>query len=165
MSAFVVNKRHIDAIITAGLTHNPSRDLSWDFDENRQELTRETANRVGAMLWAENIASVRYRYADADVSGMVPADSESYVWATVGQVSVVQVLKFIDCLEYQSCEHPEWNDSEAKVFCNALRNSLIFHLPGYKEADWEWTTPAKDSGSRVPPLEQTPELSEESKDA
>jgi len=44
------------------------------------------------------------------------------------------VLKAIACLEYQSCEHPGWLDSEARVFCQALRRVAITALPGYSAA-------------------------------
>lgn len=42
-------------------------------------------------------------------------------------------------LEYQSCEHPGWRESEAARFCDALRSHLIARLPGMDEAPWEWT--------------------------
>jgi hypothetical protein len=43
----------------------------------------------------------------------------------------------IDCLEYQSCEHPEWEASWAARFLDALRAQLIGCLEGYDDAEWE----------------------------
>ena len=53
-------------------------------------------------------------------------------------MGVVEALKALDCYEYQSCEHPEWETSEAFEFCRAMRNLLIGCLPGYDAAQWEW---------------------------
>jgi hypothetical protein len=53
------------------------------------------------------------------------------------EVEPVQVLKAIKCYEYQSCEHPSWEDSEARSWCNHLRLAAIEHLPGFEAAKWE----------------------------
>jgi hypothetical protein len=46
------------------------------------------------------------------------------------------VIKAADCLDYQSCEHPEWDKSEAKQLLDAIRAAAISKLPGYEEAEW-----------------------------
>lgn len=174
MSAFVVSKAHIDALVTAGLAlpgrHGP---LAWFWPEvtpeeiryaeqrcalgiyqqRRHVLTGRTAGRVGAMLWAENQRSVNYCY---DQDGL----EEPFEFRPLPgnlldtRVSVV-VLKAVDCYEYQSCERPEWERSEAKAYCDALRAVAIRRLPGYDDApSWEVDdpdvfvnlAPATDSG-------------------
>lgn len=159
MSAFVVSKAHIDAMVHAGLRvtvhrHSP---LSWLTPEElpgpadyqpgepwgptaietaqraRRTLTRETANQVGAMLWAENRRSVNHRYAEDEI------EPGPYVYARPRNdgYGPVAILKAIDCYEYQACEHPEWERSEAHAFCQALRKAMIHGLPGYEGAAWE----------------------------
>jgi len=54
----------------------------------------------------------------------------------------VQVLKSIDCLDYQSCEHPGWAASEAKAFIDRLQSAAIHALPGYEAAIWGAPEPA-----------------------
>lgn len=131
MSAFMVSKRHIDYLITAGLDFaNGYGPLRWGKD-HRRELTRETASETGAILWAENRASVNYRYDENKAAN--PYEYSRYP----GRIDPVQVLKAISCLEYQSCEHPEWEASEAKSFCEALRRRTIGFLPGFEDAAWE----------------------------
>ena len=152
MSAWVVTKRHIDSMIRAGLT--PRRDaLAWytgqredeDYQpgepwgptqvenavKRRRELTDETADHVGAMLWNENRRSVDHRYDEA-------TDREVYRYRHSDRLpsDPVVLLKALDCYEYQSCEHPEWETSEARAFCEALRSRLIHRLPGYDAAPW-----------------------------
>lgn len=166
MSAYVVDREHIDLLIAAGLQPDGCGPLSWwdqtdlrdiDYDDlrkHRRELTRQTADAAGAMLWLENVRSVGGRYSSPDVDGelALAADldlpgpvglSMSEVWGYTytrrpGTLSPepVAVLKAVDCYEYQSCEHDGWHDSEARSFCEALRKRMIHALPGYDEAPW-----------------------------
>lgn len=171
MSAFVVSKDHIDAMVQAGLSGSSFK-LTWRHDGEHHELTHANADQVGAMLWAENVASVEHRYsppgreaiygegweseADFDLPGkyrvetiapgVAPIEVPEWIGGytfplgRVKQLAPVAVLKAIDCFEYQSCEHPEWEGSEARAFCEALRDDMIGRLPGYSEADWEVRT-------------------------
>lgn len=132
MSAFIVSKRHIDFLVTAGLELPQSWTLSWmapheprptDYARGApwgstaietattydRELTDQTANEIGTMLLNE------YRKIN-------------------NQLDPVIVLKAIACYEYQSCEHSEWKTSEAFTFCRSLE--AIRALPGYEEAPW-----------------------------
>jgi hypothetical protein len=60
MSAWVVSKHHIDLLVSAAIDQGISIKL-----ENLsvpETATEENAQAIGAMLWAENIRSVVYRY-------------------------------------------------------------------------------------------------------
>lgn len=159
MSAFMVPVEHIRAMINAGLEgrYGP---LSWQSramtDEERErayepgqpwgpeaptvaalivrQLTLQTAERVGAMLLAENRRSVDFRYAEEELE-------EVYTHGPSGRRSVVEIFKAIACYEYQSCETPDWEQSEAFAFCAALRYELGTRLPGYDDAEWVIDTP------------------------
>lgn len=157
MYAFLVCKEHIDAMLTAGLVPYHGSGLRWmapaelnpaayqrgepwgpeaasESRERRRELTERTAGRTGAMLMAENAESVNHRYDEEDIE-------EPYVYARPWRTCTpVEVLKLIDCYEYQTCEHPEWERSEARAFCEALRGRMIGRLEGYDGADWEFRT-------------------------
>ncbi len=107
-------------------------------------LRAEDADRAGAALMAECIASVSYRYPDADPLGLPGPNPtprpEEYGWKDFGQVlSIAEACKAIDCYEYQSCEHPGWGESGAAAFCRRLRSALTGALPGYREAPWGWS--------------------------
>src|SRR5882724_12430426 len=141
MSAFVVSKKHIDVLVHAGLRYGRQYTLRWrvgddpawtgDYEAHcaaiqtqTRELTHETANRVGAMLWHENMVSVDHRYQDH-----APNDRAVYRHREAC-LEPVGVLKLIDCYEYQTCEHDGWEASEAHAFCQALRKAAIHALPG-----------------------------------
>ncbi len=134
MSAFMVSNKHLDYMLHAGLRYGRTFELSWHtpMDEDRRNvLTRETVNDVGIMLAAENRRSVNHRYGESNME-----DFFEFSECRGGMIDLVQVLKLIDCYEYQSCEHPEWKHSEARIFCDALRRLMIGNLPGYEEAAW-----------------------------
>lgn len=161
MSAFIVGKAHIDALVTAALERwsGDIGPLSWYSreltDEERsyayapgepwgpgapelagslrKEATPEEADRIGQMLMRENRLSVNHRYAENEVEDLYTYGRP----AIAGSVDPVVILKAIACFEYQSCEHPGWEASEAYAFCQALRLRMIRHLPGYEEAPWE----------------------------
>lgn len=155
MSAYIVNAKHLNYLIAAGLQGSFRDPMRWMVPEpaletdhmrgeawgptsvesvrrRSRELTRDTADAVGQMLADENYRSVNHRYAeDEDPEGFFAFDRAPV------SVDPVQALKAIRCYEYQSCEHPEWENSEARAFCDALRLRMINKLPGYEEAAWE----------------------------
>lgn len=155
----MVNKRHIDFLVTAGLrlVRPPASAMRWlapaeacpethqrapwedEVERRRRELTRETASLVGAMLWAENRRSVDHRYDETELEDCY--DFEEYHGASRphGSIDPVHVLSALRCYEYQSCEHPEWEASEAHAFCEALRQLAIRSLHGYSSGPWEIT--------------------------
>jgi hypothetical protein len=102
-----------------------------------RELTDEIADEVGQMLVKENYDSVHHMYEGSNQI-IKPVMDEPYMFSRVlSKIDPVQVLKAIDCYEYQSCEHPQWLESESRVFCQSLRARAINRLPGYDEAAWE----------------------------
>jgi hypothetical protein len=151
MSAYVVNKRHIDALVTGGLEEmRRSRSSSFRWyqdDQPAAELTWDQADAVGQMLWTENILSVEYRYPDlkgfADNENSLPGPigldrDEAYTFQPLNEpLSAVELLKALHCYEYQSCEHPAWATSSAKAFAEALERATMRRLPGYDDANWE----------------------------
>lgn len=165
MSAFILGKAHIDALVTAALerTSGDFGPLSWcardltveetlasyrsgapwgpDAPAIGRALTRQAtpdeAERIGQMLVRENRLSVNHRYRESEVEAIYTYERP----VIRGRVDPVVILKAIDCYEYQSCEHPGWKCSEAHAFCRALRHRMICHLSGYEEAPWEIRSP------------------------
>jgi hypothetical protein len=142
MSAFIVNKEHINAILMASLRirYGP---LTW-YHEGPHTFTLDMADEIGQMLLDENIASVRYRYEDSPLTELPGRTNAEWLFAFSYSPfahrvpTPVEAIKLINCYTYQSCEHPQWKSSPAKSFCQALLDSLICQVPGYDEAPWEW---------------------------
>lgn len=153
MSAFMHDSAHIDAMIHAGRTF--ARDgLGWKIPGQNPErfgkLDADTATATGQMLLRENAESVAYRYNMKDLDN--PADggtrsieylgylaqADEYKYdprAARKEFSPVEIMNATDSYEYQSCEHPEWETSEARAFCRTLKDAAIRALPGYLAAD------------------------------
>lgn len=115
MSAWIVSKQHIDHIVTAVI---------------RAELSDRTPDDIGRMLWGECLASVKYRYPRArsghrpGPAGFKDSDIGRYTWAETAELTPGGLAKTLGCYQYQSCEHPGWDGSEAEVITSKLRDAL-----------------------------------------
>lgn len=151
MSAFIVGKVHIDALLTAALGHGAHDDALYWFTKagGGRRVTHDTVDEVGAMLVRTNVESVRSRYPDIpeDLEGAPgPIDNAYAVGAVNGtyrfertqDFGTGEILAAITCYEYQSCEHDGWEGSDAEAFCKYLRGAMCHKVPGY-EGTWELT--------------------------
>lgn len=155
MSAFIVDKSHIDLLVNAAY-HGPAGGwdtidfpLRWSHThptrgegESRQ-LSPGEMSALGDLLVIECVASVACRYPrDAPEELPGPTDNyylEPYSFTAPGYTATApEVLKALDCYEYQSCEHPGWPASEAHAVCKALRRAVLCQVDGYDESPWAW---------------------------
>jgi hypothetical protein len=150
MSAWIVSKAHIDALVSAAMfaARDNGGSFRWYDTNGGHEITyTETmkASEIGMMLWGENLASINSRYPDTieyETACPGPCDFEGsisvagYSFKRTPRLAAVVILKQIACYEYQSCEHEGWKTSQAKAFCDSLTASMINSLPGYNDAPW-----------------------------
>lgn len=118
MSAFIVSHHHIDVIV------------SWAVENCQFVMDGRSPQELGELLYHANVDSVDYRYDEEN-----PRDY-SYTPAHSRRVSAVQIIKACDCLDYQSCERPDWLKSGARSALMSIREQAIAKLPGYHEAKW-----------------------------
>ncbi|MBK7005538.1 MAG: hypothetical protein IPH37_10690 [Burkholderiales bacterium] len=128
MSAFICSDKHINSIVrfasnTNAVIYSGNPSLRWCVSGNE----RHTAS----MLHAENVKSVNYRYLqDAPDSGIIYDHRAP-------ELRPIEVIKAIDCLAYQSCEHPDWELSAANELLKEIQRKAVSLLPGYESARWE----------------------------
>jgi hypothetical protein len=131
MSAFLVSRDTIDALVTAWV------ELARHGRAERLERATETAR----MLIRENIRSIEARYGAAhNFSALQPEDYEFKPVAFPRlrpDTAVPQVLKLVHCYEYQACETSDWEETMAHAWCRTLEREAIHHIPGYHDADWD----------------------------
>lgn len=152
MSAFIVGKEHINAILTAGMSAYGDS-IYWYHGEKSHTLSLDNADEVGQMLLDENVKSVSARYPDdkitdlpgkCDAEWLIPFHFRIMEYCP----SPLQALKYIGCLEYQSCEHDGWATSEAKTFCDYAKDYFIRRLPGYDDLESECVRPFASRDSK-----------------
>ena len=136
MSAWMTNPIHVAALVRWYANPRHTHIQTLDCDEQVA---------LANMLHRENALSVNYRYASH------PAEMPHlFKWPDINQAPLmtpVQAIKAAQCLRYQSCEHPGWDDSEASRFCERVISAAISMLPGYDAAPW-----GIDSASDLKPM-------------
>lgn len=146
MSAWIVSKAHVDAMVTAALElgNGFGEPLSIYLPDGPRhvKVTADTADEIGQMLVDECVASVSHRYPDDDVdAGELPGPVDTYylrpyTFERTRTLTDAEIAKAVSCYAYQSCEHPEWEASAASRLCDAIQARLLARLPGYDQAPW-----------------------------
>jgi len=154
MSAYVVNKSHINAMVLSAMHVRYGGGLSWYHNGERHQLNELNANQVGQMLLDENVKSVCCRYDDSEMTDLPGRSDAEYLipfqYHLVHNIpNALHTIAITKCYMYQSCEHPEWEQSEACTFCQALISNKIADLPGYDDAPWDWDDPEYNTPTLV----------------
>jgi hypothetical protein len=125
VSAWIVDRAHIDVLVQ-GLAES-------------ETVTEVDPDALGQELWRENLASVAYRYprdGDGERPGPIDfrdADVDEYVYRRPSaKIDPQALLVALGCYDYQSCEHPGWATSRARLWTTTLREQLL--RSGVKEA-------------------------------
>jgi hypothetical protein len=131
MSAFQVTPNHIGALVRFYLneTSNSSRGY-WQ----GHVASHTDAEAMFNALQRENDLSVAYRYASHEIEQREALDHISL--STYPKLTPIEAIKACDCLSYQSCEHPEWEASDAYKLLAQIKDAAIYQLPGYSDAPW-----------------------------
>jgi hypothetical protein len=138
MSAWIVSKTHIDALVQAGI--------------EREMVRPNEADEFGRMLWGECLASVAYRYpGDGDGERPGPSDFrdgdvDAYIYEPleggpgISLRAEAVVNKAASCYDYQSCEHPGYDGSKAQQF-----GALLYQATENAKGDAPWGIDARDA--------------------
>jgi len=137
MSAYVVSDNHINELVrfidsrfyyNMGYLQRVMPELVFLKDDKLFEA-------IGQELLKENYLSVNYRYKDNEA--MTKAHKFKYV-PNLGKATLtpVEILKLVNCLDYQSCEHEGWKSSAAYKILSSIKSYAINQLDGYDAAPW-----------------------------
>lgn len=139
MSAFILEDDTIDLLVTAGMMGDGEHYTLrlYHAGEFMQYSKYEDADKVGMILKTANYESVNYRYRESTEVGTYNYRPTTEIGGMF--ISWGQVLKSLNCYEYQSCEHPEWETSLAKGICSAIRNKVCRAIADATETEWVWT--------------------------
>lgn len=132
MSAHVVGNHHISAMLTAARKMPMGYGPNYRWTKNNSPvyfLSNETA--IGQKLLDENYRSVNYRYDEQEAA-------PKFRMVIDRQWTAVELIKLCDCYNYQTCETPDYGETEAYAIVQALREFAISALPGMDEAPWSY---------------------------
>ena len=154
MSAFVVCREHIDVLVRLAISGpadgDPASRLAFPVRvkdqsgrwrkvapvDDLQHVDLIDPTDVGRILWAENHESVAHRYSERYDEEIV----DEYRYQDPGFApTCAEAARALSCLAYQSCEHPEWDESIALGIVQALRVGLLDALAGVDTAPWAWS--------------------------
>lgn len=149
MSAYLVSKSHIDALVALYATVRK---------REGSPLSPQTMNHLGSILIDANVRSIEARYPDTagkpaempgpDVDSPDRAFANGYTWSPVrATVTPIGALALVQCYSYQTCEYDGFEESDAGVFCTFMTARLLARffpgytghvcdLPGYESAPW-----------------------------
>jgi len=124
----MVSDRHILFLVAAWA--RTRRDLSVT-------VLSEDMARVATMLKRANHRSVMFRYPNEEP---MPDEFLTFLPAQMppvpGSFDPVAVIKAAQCLDYQSCEPDDWDQTDAARLLQGLINDAIARLPGWRDAAW-----------------------------
>lgn len=135
MSAFVVNLEHLAFL--AACTDSQFRDRNVNID-----ASPKFAEMV-AVLHAENMRSVNYRYRENKPCEPIEIDwravnaKRNALYSRGGKRAVARAaLMGISCVEYQSCETPDWRKTEAFRLLGEIA-VRVAHDAAEENSEWE----------------------------
>lgn len=119
MSAFIVSKKHIDAICEYVVRNKKN---GYGIPEDPSEL--------GQILWRENHRSVNSRYKERE-------KTPEYKFETTDLcITAAGFMKLLHCLDYQSCEHKSYDRSKAHKYIRELAFRVANQVEGYDDVPW-----------------------------
>lgn len=160
MSCYIVEDKHIYYLACVAL----GCQIKYEWGGQTHCVDHaDKAVRIAEEMFRENHASYFARY--NEVYNIDPVDPKFIRPCTKADTTVAQIVKSIDCLDYQSCEHKEWGNSQARTFLGALRDRVMLTAETYKELgercpvgydDAEWGCCPKFELVEVKPITRSP---------
>lgn len=130
MSAFVVSDSQISVVV------NVWADAVAILKSSESGVTDaglglSRCQEVANILLRENVRSVNYRYNEKSRAGKVKFTRR----VLYPMVPALQAIKYLECIDYQSCERPDYNKSDACAINRAMRLDLFRLYVGGTQID------------------------------
>lgn len=110
MSAFLLSNAHIDILVCGAAQYGLERDPG-------------KLRVLGQLWWTQNNRSVNHRYAERR------RHPRYELHTTEAPLHPVAVLVALCCYTYQSCERPDWEQTEAYRYAGMLEKTILDRHP------------------------------------
>jgi hypothetical protein len=127
MSAFVVTDQHINALVRYASRHSIT---VYEGATNVRFTVRGHEGIAASLLLDQNVRSVNYRYDESEKATI-------FYNPAAPVLTAIEAIKAAQCLKYQSCETPDFDDSFSCKLLNNIISDAIPRLDGYNEAAWD----------------------------
>lgn len=154
MSAYIVDKKHIQYLIAAMQSRRICQSYGFSYWNGTDRVqvgagNLEACAKVGTILWQENVKSVNARYREQTDLALYTITERDVIYSDWQEIQPVEVIKACHCLEYQSCEHSGWQQSEAKAIIDTLIKASCTALVGYSKAAWGAPETTAEKSARI----------------
>lgn len=144
MSSWLVNKAHIDAIVTVAQKGPAGVHVrNWYAHEILGYSPMTDPDEVGRILWKENLYGVSCRYPGETAAtlpgpcGLTDEIIEGYRFVRrMKNLTIPEALKAIACLRYQSCDSDTYFQSATEAWLTRLEHAIAACMVGYADAPW-----------------------------
>lgn len=117
MSAFMVDKLHIDILVRFAVAHG----VTFECRGKTIRCDESCALALGKLLVQANAASLAHRYPYPDEIAANNALVDAYTVDDAAPLLDRPAIRIASaCYAYQACERDDWTTSPAKAFCDAL---------------------------------------------
>ena len=122
MSSYIVDKEHIEQIVL--YVYKLKGIDSLNYYHNKERIQFDSMGNVAEELSKANCEGVNYRYED---------NNQPYNFddLSIGDLKVknpLQVIQLIRCLEYQSCDSPNYENSLAKTILKTITDHIVSYM-------------------------------------
>lgn len=121
MSSYIVDKEHIEQIVL--YVYKLKGIDSLNYYHNKERIQFDSVGNVAEELSKANCEGVNYRYDDNN-------NPYNFDDLSIGSLKIknpLQVIQLIRCLEYQSCDNPDYKNSLA----NSILKTITDHIVSY----------------------------------
>ena len=135
MSAYLVEESKIANIVSYAAA---KRHLGYFYNcSTKERIQAEEPSDIGVILGQENLRSLDYRYEDSGgADGLLREDTRTDYLARVSQLSrrrfdiedPATIIKRINNLDYQACEHPDYYSSDAYWVLSGIKDCAVHDL-------------------------------------
>lgn len=132
MSAYIMHTDEINVIVSFFIKPGHlNEDNLWTLVNGEHNyMTLENAELVATKLYSQNVRSVNERYNEETV------ETYQFTYDTRAKNRPVgNIIGALDCLEYQSCETDDWEQTDAHQIICDMRKNLLKKLAG---EDYTW---------------------------
>lgn len=122
MSSYIIDKEHIEQIVL--YVYKLEGINSLNYYHNEERIRFDSLGDVAIELSKANCEGVNYRYDDDNQ----PYDFDDLSINDLKVKNPLQVIQLIRCLEYQSCDNPDYKNSLANSILKTITDRIVSYM-------------------------------------